>query len=56
MPGDSTLPGCFTLKRPMPPNKCENCKYREDCGKFVRKDKLKPILVMLENLEQKMRV
>jgi hypothetical protein len=44
MTGDSTLPGCFTLKRPMPPNRCETCRYREDCGRYVRRDTLTDVL------------
>jgi len=39
-----TLPGCFSLRRPLPPNKCETCRFREDCQKYVNKDVLKAIL------------
>jgi len=53
MTGDSTLPGCFSLyPKPLPPNRCENCPYREDCQKFVSKEALKPILAKLAELKQ----
>ena len=52
---DSTLPGCFSLGKPLPPNRCETCRYREDCKKYVPKTKLQAILAKLEKLEAVLR-
>jgi hypothetical protein len=52
---NSTLPGCFSLGKPLPPNRCETCRYAGECRRFVRKDTLKEILVRLDQIEQKLR-
>jgi len=41
---DSTLPGCFGLKKPLPPNNCKNCQFREDCSRYVPRTTLKPLI------------
>jgi len=51
MTGESTLPGCFAIGKPIPPNRCQNCPYRADCRKYVRKEDLKPILAKIEEIE-----
>jgi len=55
MVDDSSLPGCFSLNRALPPNRCETCRHREDCKKYVKKDTLKEILARLDQIEQKLR-
>jgi len=55
MVDDSTLPGCFSLGKPLPPNRCETCKYCEDCRKYIRKDVLKAVLARIEEIEQKLK-
>jgi len=48
---DSTLPGCFALGKPIAPNKCENCKFREDCKRYIPKDALKPLFAKILELQ-----
>jgi len=41
----STLPGCFGRRKTAGnPNGCGGCPYQLECGKYVPKDELKPIL------------
>jgi len=41
----STLPGCFGRRKTAGnPNKCGGCPYQLECGKYVPKEELKPIL------------
>jgi hypothetical protein len=55
MSGADSLPGCFAINKPLPPNKCETCRYREDCKRFVPKAKLEPILSKILEIEAKLR-
>jgi hypothetical protein len=55
MSDNGTLPGCFSLRKPLPPNRCETCRYREECKKYVLKVALQPILAKLERLETVLR-
>jgi len=50
-----TLPGCFSLGKPLPPNRCETCRYREDCRKYIRKGALKAVLARIEEIERKLK-
>jgi multimeric flavodoxin WrbA len=44
MTDGNSLPGCFTLKKAIPPNQCETCKFADACKKYVAKDRLKPLV------------
>jgi len=48
---NSSLPGCFSLGKAVAPNNCENCRFSEDCRKYILKDALKPILAKVEKIE-----
>ena len=47
-----SLPRCFALHKPVPPNDCENCAVRGLCYKVILKSDLKPILERVEKIER----
>jgi len=51
----NTLPGCFSLRKPIPPNSCENCPVKDDCQKYVAKAALKTILIEVEGIQEILR-
>jgi hypothetical protein len=53
---DSTLPGCIGYYgKPIKPNNCESCQHAKICKKVVAKDRLKTILIEIEETEEILR-
>jgi hypothetical protein len=48
---DGSLPGCFALQKPMAPNRCETCAYAIECRKYIAKDRLKPLIAKILEVE-----
>jgi len=53
---DSTLPGCIGYYgKPIKPNDCDQCQYAKVCKSVVAKDRLRTILIEIEETEEILR-
>ena len=52
---DGTLPGCFSLRTPTAPNRCETCKFADACKKYVAKERLKPLVSKILEVQEILR-
>jgi len=53
---NDTLPGCIGYYgKPIRPNQCENCPFKDDCKKYVPKEQLKPVLLKIFEIKQVLR-
>ena len=53
---DSTLPGCIGYYgKPIKPNDCDLCQYAEKCKSVVAKDRIKTILIEIEETREILR-
>jgi hypothetical protein len=55
MTDSNSLPGCFTLQKAIPPNQCETCKFADDCKKYIAKERLKPLVSQILEVEELLR-
>jgi hypothetical protein len=47
------LPKCFTAyPKAISPHRCEECPFKEDCKKCIRRDALQPILLKLLEIKR----